>query len=135
MRPAVLAAALALAGCAASPRPPVEASGAPAPPSSTPFVWPRSAPPGGLPAAATPEPTATPPAAAVAPPPAPAPAAPAAPPATRLIPVPVPVPVFRSAAPAATSGGYCSRERPCVGPRGGLYYIGPSGGRVYLSRR
>ncbi|MBW6397627.1 hypothetical protein KPL78_07215 [Roseomonas sp. HJA6] len=31
--------------------------------------------------------------------------------------------------------GNCTPTTPCVGPRGGLYYITASGNRVYLSRR
>jgi hypothetical protein len=56
------------------------------------------------------------------------------------VPIPLPVPVYR-AAPAAPPApawsepaGSCTRSRPCVGPRGGLYYFTSSGARAYLSR-
>ncbi|GGJ28307.1 hypothetical protein GCM10011320_39550 [Neoroseomonas lacus] len=37
--------------------------------------------------------------------------------------------------PVQTYQSGCTPTNPCVGPRGGLYYITASGNRVYLSRR
>jgi len=35
----------------------------------------------------------------------------------------------------ASPAGACTRASPCVGPRGGVYHITPSGYRHYLPRR
>ena len=65
-----------------------------------------------------------PPSAAVATPLAAAPIPRAAP---QAAPAPAPPPTTDYA-------GSCTRQSPCTGPRGGLYYLTPSGNRVYLRR-
>jgi len=41
----------------------------------------------------------------------------------------------RPSGPNTAPGQACTPTAPCVGPRGGVYYITPSGNKRYLPRR